>query len=221
MKNLFCPAACTSDKTLCVLQVWNLCANAHKLCAQQDKIASADKGTCACGPVWNAACCAIILGLRQYACVLCLAYVAPDRPASSFFAEDKRRLARQTRQVGCRPPTRITTPDVVLPREKPCVPLSADAFQAGNQRSVSRLSACQKYFFDTLQRRRAMPGGVFSHAPHNSAAAAQILKRRIAAFVRFHLIPQPSFLFSAIKLSTIHKNEQPCIFCGNFRVFVL
>ena len=29
--------------------------------------------------------------------------------------------------MGWRPPTRITTPGVVLPREKPCLPLSADA----------------------------------------------------------------------------------------------
>ena len=71
----------------------------------------------------------IVLDIRQYVCVLCLADNAPDQPASpsEFFTEDKRRLARQTRQAGCRPPTRITTPDVVLLREKPCVPLSTDA----------------------------------------------------------------------------------------------
>ena len=92
-------------------------------------IASVDKGTHACGPDWAAVCRVIVLDIRQYVCVLCLADNAPDRPASpsEFFTEDKRRLARQTRQAGCRPPTRITTPDVVLPREKPCVPLSTDA----------------------------------------------------------------------------------------------
>ena len=92
-------------------------------------LASVDKGTHARGPDWAAVCCVIVLDIRRYACVLCLADNAPDRPASpsEFFTEDKRRLARQTRQAGCRPPTRITTPDAVLPREKPCVPLSADA----------------------------------------------------------------------------------------------
>lgn len=92
-------------------------------------IASVDKGTHACGPDWAAVCRVIVLDIRQYVCVLCLADNAPDQPASpsEFFTEDKRRLARQTRQAGCRPPTRITTPDVVLPREKPCVPLSTDA----------------------------------------------------------------------------------------------
>ena len=92
-------------------------------------IASVDKGTHACGPDWAAVCRVIVLDIRRYACVLCLADNAPDRPASpsEFFTEDKRRLGRQTRQVGWRPPTRITTPGVVLPREKPCLPLSADA----------------------------------------------------------------------------------------------
>ena len=92
-------------------------------------LASVDKGPHACGPDWAAVCRIIVLDIRQYVCVLCLADNAPDQPASpsEFFTEDKRRLARQTRQAGCRPPTRITTPDVVLPREKPCVPLSTDA----------------------------------------------------------------------------------------------
>ena len=64
--------------------------------------ASVDKGTHACGRGWNAACGVIVLDLRQQACVLCLAGNAPAVPASpsEFFAEDKRRLARQTRQVG-------------------------------------------------------------------------------------------------------------------------
>ena len=70
----------------------------------------------------------IVLDRRQPACVLCLAKNAPERPAGlRVFPEHGRRLARQTRQVGWRPPTRITTPGVVLPREKPCLPLSADA----------------------------------------------------------------------------------------------
>ena len=96
------------------------------LCVTQ---ASVDKDTHACGRGWNAACRVIVLDLRQQACVLCLAGNAPAVPASpsEFFAEDKRWLARQTRQVGCRPPTRITQPDGVLPREKPRVPLSTDA----------------------------------------------------------------------------------------------
>ena len=64
--------------------------------------ASVDKGTHACGRGWNAACGVIVLDLRQQACVLCLAGDAPAVPASpsEFFAADKRRLARQTRQVG-------------------------------------------------------------------------------------------------------------------------
>ena len=64
--------------------------------------ASVDKGTRACGRGWNAACGVIVLDLRQQACVLCLAGNAPAAPASpsEFFAEDKRRLARQTRQAG-------------------------------------------------------------------------------------------------------------------------
>ena len=92
-------------------------------------LASADKGIRACGPAWNAVCCVIVLDIRRYACVLCLADDAPDRSASlsEFFTEDKRRLARQPRKMGCRPSTRITMPGVVLTREKPCMPLSTDA----------------------------------------------------------------------------------------------
>ena len=66
-------------------------------------IASADKGTHACGPDWVAVCRVIVLDIRhQYVCVLCLADNAPDRPASpsEFFTEDKRQLARQTRKMG-------------------------------------------------------------------------------------------------------------------------
>ena len=70
------------------------------MCYACIKEASVDKGRRACGSVWNAICCVIVLDLRQQACVLCLAYVVPDRPASSFFTEDKRGLARQMRQVG-------------------------------------------------------------------------------------------------------------------------
>ena len=64
--------------------------------------ASVDKGTHACGRGWNAACGVIVLDLRQQACVLCLAGNAPAVPTSpsEFFAADKRRLVRQTRQVG-------------------------------------------------------------------------------------------------------------------------
>lgn len=103
-----------------------------------EMIASVDKGTHACEPDWAAVCRVIVLDIRQYVCVLCLADNAPDQPASpsEFFTEDKRRLARQTRQAGCRPPTRITTPDVVLPREKPCVPLSTDATFRRHHRAI-------------------------------------------------------------------------------------
>ena len=91
-------------------------------------LASVDKGTHARRTHRPAFRGVIVLDRRQPACVLCLAKNAPERPAGlRVFPEHGRRLARQTRQAGCRPPTRITTPDVVLPREKPCVPLSTDA----------------------------------------------------------------------------------------------
>ena len=125
--------------------------------------ASVDKGTHACGPDRIVICRVIVLAVRhQYACVRCLADGTPDRPASprSFFTVDKRRPARQTRKMGCRPSTRITTPDVVLPREKPCVPSSADAsilsdrfpyfklpwgmFLQKNSQFRAAVSACQR-----------------------------------------------------------------------------
>ena len=85
----FCPGACTSDKTLYVLQVWNLCA---------------------CG-------------------------------------------TQIMRAAGCKP------------------------FQTGNQQRVSRLRACQKHFFDTLNRLpEQCPGRRFAYVlsratPRNSAGA--------------------------------------------------
>ena len=43
----------------------------------------------------------IVFAIRRYACVLCLAKNAPERPAGlQVFWEDKRQLARQTRQMG-------------------------------------------------------------------------------------------------------------------------
>ena len=113
-------------------------------------LASADKGIRACGPAWNAVCCVIVLDIRRYACVLCLADDAPDRSASlsEFFTEDKRRLARQPRKMGCRPSTRITMPGVVLTREKPCMPLSTDAsvFIYSSEKDIFRvfLKLCLK-----------------------------------------------------------------------------
>ena len=45
-------------------------------------LASVDKGTHACGSDWAAVCRVIVLDIRQYVCVLCLADNAPDQPAS-------------------------------------------------------------------------------------------------------------------------------------------
>ena len=77
-------------------------------------VASLDKGTYARRTLRHAFRCVIVLGIRRYACVLCLAKNVPERPAGlRVFPEDKRQLARQTRQMGCRPSMRITKPDVV------------------------------------------------------------------------------------------------------------
>ena len=81
-------------------------------------IASVDKGTHARRTLRPAFRCVIVLDIRQYTCVLCLAKNAPERPAGlRVFPEHGRRLARQTRQMGCRPSTRITQPAVVQDRE--------------------------------------------------------------------------------------------------------
>ena len=81
-------------------------------------LASLGKGAHARRTFRHAFRCVIVLDLRQQACVLCLAKTAPERPAGlRVFPEDKRQLARQTRQMGCRPSTRITKPDVVWSRE--------------------------------------------------------------------------------------------------------
>ena len=67
---------------------------------------------------WPAAECVIVLDMRQHACVLCLSIDVPECPAGlRVFPGHGRRLVRQTRQMGCRPSTRITTPDVVQTRE--------------------------------------------------------------------------------------------------------
>ena len=77
-------------------------------------LASLDKGTHARRTLRHAFRGVIVLDLRQQACVLCLAKTAPERPAGlRVFPEDKRQLARQTRQMGWRPSTRITKSDVV------------------------------------------------------------------------------------------------------------
>ena len=86
--------------------------------AYERTVASLDKGTHARRTFRHAFRCVIVLDLRQQACVLCLAKTAPERPAGlRVFPEDKRQPARQTRQMGCRPSTRITKPDVVWTRE--------------------------------------------------------------------------------------------------------
>ena len=77
-------------------------------------VASLDKGTYARRTLRHAFRCVIVLDIRRYARVLCLAKNAPECPAGlRVFPEDKRQLARQTRQMGCRPSMRITKPDVV------------------------------------------------------------------------------------------------------------
>ena len=87
-------------------------------------LASADKGTHARRTLRPAFRCVIVLDRRQPACVLCLAKNVPERPAGlRVFPEHGRQLARQTRQAGCRPPTRITKPAVAQARENhvgPC-----------------------------------------------------------------------------------------------------
>ena len=81
---------------------------------QSNRLASLDKGTHARRTLRHAFRRVIVLDLRQQACVLCLAKTAPERPAGlRVFPEDKRRLAKQTRQMGWRPSTRITKSDVV------------------------------------------------------------------------------------------------------------
>ena len=66
-----------------------------------EKVASVDKGAHARGAHRHAFRGVIVLDIRRYACVLCLAKSAPERPAGlRVFPEDKRQLARQTRQMG-------------------------------------------------------------------------------------------------------------------------
>ena len=78
------------------------------------RVATPDKGTYARRTHRHAFRGVIVFAIRRYACVLCLAKNAPERPADlRVFREDKRQLARQTRQMGWRPSTRITKPNVV------------------------------------------------------------------------------------------------------------
>ena len=141
--------------------------------------ASVDKSTRACGPDWTAVRCVIVLDMRQHACVLCLADNAPDRPASpsEFFTEDKRRLARQTRQAGCRPPTRITTPAVVLPREKPCVLLSADA-KISQKRILTQSSGKYKIFLEQNRKKSQFLREAFCESAQSAAAGHTMGRRR-------------------------------------------
>ena len=65
------------------------------------RVASPDKGTYARRTHRQAFRGVIVLAIRRYACVLCLAKNAPERPAGlRVFREDKGQLARQTRQMG-------------------------------------------------------------------------------------------------------------------------
>ncbi len=64
-------------------------------------LTSLDKGTHARKAYQHVFRGVIVLAIRRYACVLCLAKNAPERPAGlRVFPEDKRQLARQTRQMG-------------------------------------------------------------------------------------------------------------------------
>ena len=89
-----------------------------------EKVASVDKGAHARGAHRHAFRGVIVLDRRQPACVLCLAKNAPERPAGlRVFPEHERQPTRQTRQAGCRPPTRITKSAVAQARENhvgPC-----------------------------------------------------------------------------------------------------
>ena len=89
---------------------------AATMCAST-RLASVDKGTHARRTFRPAFRGVIVLDLRQQACVLCLAKNAPERPAGlRVFPEHERQPARQTRQMGCRPSTRITQPAAVQAR---------------------------------------------------------------------------------------------------------
>ena len=67
----------------------------------RQSLASLDKGTYARRTHRHAFRGVIVLDIRRYACVLCLAKSAPERPVGlRVFPEDKRQLARQTRQMG-------------------------------------------------------------------------------------------------------------------------
>ena len=95
----------------------------HSALVNRALLASADKGTHARRTYRPAFRGVIVLDLRQQACVLCLAKNMPERPAGlRVFPEHGRRLARQTRQPGCRPATRITQSAVVQARENHVCP---------------------------------------------------------------------------------------------------
>lgn len=66
-----------------------------------EKVASVDKGAHARGAHRHAFRGVIVLDIRRYACVLCLAKNAPERPAGlRVFPEHGQQMARQTRQMG-------------------------------------------------------------------------------------------------------------------------
>ena len=66
-----------------------------------EKVASVDKGAHARGAHRHAFRGVIVLAIRRYACVLCLAKNAPERPAGlRVFPEHGQQMARQTRQMG-------------------------------------------------------------------------------------------------------------------------
>ena len=104
----------------------------------------------------------IVLDLRQQACVLCLAKNAPERPAGlRVFPEHGRQMARQTRQMGCRPSTRITQPAALQARENhvcPCQLTLAKAHAFAPAKTVGRARA-SVFFRDPRFPLPAPPAG--------------------------------------------------------------
>ena len=131
-------------------------------------IPSIDKGQYACQrPKW-ALDCVLGFGGRQPACILRPRQRQFMLAGRSFgvFRERKPTLARQTRQPGCRPATRITPPALVLDpknRAAPCqsmvfyhfVPLHA-ILKLGNRSSEGSLAGAE------LEELKADPRKIFS-----------------------------------------------------------
>ena len=126
----------------------------------------------------------IVLDLRQQACALCLAKNAPERPAGlRVFPEHGRQMARQTRQMGCRPSTRITQPAALQARENHVCP-----WQLTLSSSQISCSAFDKAF-SKIQRPRT-----FSGNSGKASSASEAAPHKIAY----------AFLISCIEITSTH-----------------